>query len=229
MQLRRRQNKQQVLRRLFDDLEQRIERRDRQHVHLVNDVHAHFDLAGRIDCVVAQRAHRVHAVIRCRVDLLHVHAAAVVNGAAGRAAVAGVAVVRMLAVDGLGQNFRARGLARAARAGKEIGVAELAGDKLRTQRLGHAALADHVGKRLRPVFSVQRLIHAHSPLHFVFYYTRNRVQRKAAFQKSIKTGAWQDCTPFFECTLHPLPTQPARKRLPRGTQGGLLSAAWFPT
>ena len=45
----------------------------------------------------------------------------------------------------------------------------------------------------------------------------------------IKAGPWQDCTPFFEYALHPLPIQPARKRLPRGTRGGLLSAAWFPT
>ena len=42
-------------------------------------------------------------------------------------------------------------------------------------------------------------------------------------------SARQDCTPFFEWMLHPLPGQPAPKRQPCGTQGGLLSAAWFPT
>ena len=46
---------------------------------------------------------------------------------------------------------------------------------------------------------------------------------------SFPFALWQDCTPFSECAPHPLPAQPARKRRPHGTQGGLLSAAWFPT
>ena len=69
MQLRRRQNEQQVLRRLLDDLEQGVERAQREHMHLVDDIHTLFDLRRGIDGVVAQGADAVHAVIRGGVDL----------------------------------------------------------------------------------------------------------------------------------------------------------------
>ena len=161
-----------MLRRLFDDFQQRVKRRDGQHVYLVDDVHALFDLAGRIDCVVAQNAHRVHAVIRRSVNFQHVHAAAVINGAARRTAVAGVAVLRVEAVDCLRQNFCAGGLAGAARAGKQIRMAELARLQLRAQRVGHALLPHHVRKCLGSVFPIQSLIHASHPLrHTKLLYT----------------------------------------------------------
>ena len=57
----------------------------------------------------------------------------------------------------------------------------------------------------------------------------SRLRRPRRDTKYKTFGPWQDCTPFSECAPHPLPAQPARKRLPHGTQGGLLSAAWFPT
>ena len=109
-----------MLRRLFDDFQQRVKRRDGQHVYLVDDVHALFDLAGRIDCVVAQNAHRIHTVIRCSVNFQHVHAAAVINGAARRTAVAGVAVLRVEAVDCLRQNFCAGRFSRAPRSREKV-------------------------------------------------------------------------------------------------------------
>ena len=161
-----------MLRRLFDDFQQRVKRRDGQHVYLVDDVHALFDLAGRIDCVVAQNAHRVHTVIRRSVNFQHVHAAAVINGAARRTAVAGVAVLRVEAVDCLRQNFCAGGLAGAARAGKQIRMAELSRLQLRAQRVGHALLPHHVRKCLGSVFPIQSLIHASHPLrHTKLLYT----------------------------------------------------------
>ena len=51
-------------------------------MHLVDDIHAHFDRAGRVNCVVTQNADGIDAVVRGRVDLQHVHTAALVDGAA---------------------------------------------------------------------------------------------------------------------------------------------------
>ena len=237
-------------------------------MHLVDDVHAPPDLARRVDRIVAQHAHRIHAVIRCRVDFQHVHTASVVDGPAGRAAVAGIAVLRVEAVDGLGKNFRAGGLARATRASKQIRVAELSRLDLRAQRVRHALLPHHVRKRLRPVFPIQSLIHASHPTFVIqsLLYTipkkngstkvglvnpapscvggrcGHRLLRTSQQISEINkfpghnqvvsgesSGTQSDCTPSIEYALHPLPIQPARKRLPHGTQGGLLSAAWFPT
>ena len=159
MQLRRRQNEQQVLRRLLDDLEQGVERAQREHMHLVDDIHALFDLRRGIDGVVAQSTDAVHAVIRGGVDLQHVHARARIDAPAGGAAVAGVAVLRIFAVHGLGQNFSAGRLAGAARAREQIGMAQAAGLELILQSLGHALLTDDVVKGLRAVFAVKCLIH----------------------------------------------------------------------
>ena len=159
MQLRRRQNEQQVLRRLLDDLEQGVERAQREHMHLVDDIHALFDLRRGIDGVVAQSTDAVHAVIRGGVDLQHIHARARIDAPAGGAAVAGVAVLRVFAVHGLGQNFGAGRLAGAARAREQIGMAQAAGLELILQSLGHALLTDDVVKGLRAVFAVKCLIH----------------------------------------------------------------------
>ena len=171
LQLGRGEDEQQMGRRLLDDLEQGVERRRREHVDLVDDIHTHFDRARRIDRVVAQHADRVHTVIRRRVDLQHVHAAALVDGPAGRAHAAGIAVVRIFTVDRLGQDLGAGGLARAARAGEQVRMAEPARLELRAQRVGHALLPDHIRKRLRPVFPVQRLIHPRSPPFCLVLYT----------------------------------------------------------
>ena len=99
VQLRRRENEHQVRGRLFQDLEQRVERGRREHMHLVDDVHALFHLRGGIDRLVAQRAHAVHAVVRRCVQLHHVQKPAALDAEAARAAVAGIAVFRLLAVD----------------------------------------------------------------------------------------------------------------------------------
>ena len=65
----------------------------------------------------------------------------------------------MLAVDGLGQDLGAAGLAGAAGAGEQIGMAELAGLKLGLERLRHADLPHHLVKGPGTVFPIQRLVH----------------------------------------------------------------------
>ena len=154
MQLGGRQNEQHMLGRLLERLEQRVERADREHVHLVDDEHALFDLRGGVARLVAQVADVVHAVVRGRVDLGHVEHRAVQDAAARRALVARVAVHRVLAVDRARQDLGAGGLARAARAGEQVGMAQPPGLELRAQGIRDMLLADHVCKRLRPPLAV---------------------------------------------------------------------------
>ena len=154
VQLGRGEDEQHVLGRLLERFQQRVERADREHMHLVDDEHALFDLRGRIARLVAQVADIVDAVVGRRVDLGHVEHRAVQNAAARGAFVARVAVHRMLAVDRPGENFRAGRLARAARTGEQIRMAESAALKLSAQRVGDMLLSDHVRKGLRPPFAV---------------------------------------------------------------------------
>ena len=73
---------------------------------------------------------------------------AVVDAAAGGALIAGIAVDRVLAVDRLGQDLGAGGLAGAARADEQVGMGQPSGLDLLFQRLGNMLLTDDVVKRL---------------------------------------------------------------------------------
>ena len=148
-----------MLGRLLQDLEQCVERGRRKHVDFVDDIHAFFYLRGRIDGLVTQRAHAVHAVVRRRVQLDHVEQPPALDAKAARAAVAGVAVFRMLAVDRARKYFGAGRLARAARAGEKIGVRQPPLRHLALQGLGDVLLTDHVGKCFGTPLAVKRLIH----------------------------------------------------------------------
>ena len=86
--------------RFLQNLEQRVERRGGEHVHLVHDVDALFDLRGRVDRFIAQRADVVHAVVGRGIQLGHIEKRARLDAEAGGAGIAGVAGLRILAVDG---------------------------------------------------------------------------------------------------------------------------------
>ena len=128
-------------------------------MHFVDDIHAFFYLRGRIDGLVTQRAHAVHAVVRRRVQLDHIQKPAALDAKAARAAVAGIAVFRLLAVDRAREDLCAGRLARTARAGEEVGVRQPPLRYLALQGLGDVLLADHVGKGLGTPLAVKRLIH----------------------------------------------------------------------
>ena len=158
VEFRRRKDKHEVLRRLFQNFQQRVERRFGEHMHLVNDVHALAHRSRREDRLVAQHAHIVHAVIGRRVQLDHVENGAVLYTAAGVALVAGIPVHRMLAVNRFGENARAGRFARAAGADKKIGVAKPSGTHLGLERFGDERLPHHIVKGFRPVFPVQSFV-----------------------------------------------------------------------
>ena len=152
-----------MLGRLLQYLQKRVEGRRREHVDFVHDIHALFHLRGRVDRLVAQRTHVVHAVVGRRVQLHHVKEAAALDAKTARTRIAGVAVHRVLAVDRLGQDLRAGRLARASRAGKEIGVRKPPLGDLPLQRRGDVLLPYHIRKGLWPPLAVKRLIHDPTP------------------------------------------------------------------
>ena len=69
----------------------------------------------------------------------------------------------MLAVDRLGQNLGAGGLAGAPGAGEEVGVGEAVLGGLTAEGIGDMGLSDHVGEGFGPPFAVQGLVHGKAP------------------------------------------------------------------
>ena len=156
------QNKHQMLRRLLQNFQQRIEGRGRQGVHLVDDIHPLFQHGRRIHRLLAQGADAVHAAVAGGIQLGNIQKPPLINAAAGLTAIAGSAVLRIKAVDGLGQNPGAGGFAGAAGAGEKIGMARSPLRHLTLESFGDMGLTHHLRKGGRPPFAVQGLIHGHA-------------------------------------------------------------------
>ena len=91
---------------------------------LVDDEDLALEVGRRGVDARQQVAHVVDAVVGSRVELDHVERAALADGDARLARVVRLAVDRIEAVDGLGDDARHRRLARAARADEEQAVAD---------------------------------------------------------------------------------------------------------
>ena len=154
-----RQNEDDVRGGLFQRFQQRIEGRCGQHVHLVDDIHLILAGAGGVSSLVPQVADIIHTVVGGCVHLHHVQQAAVVDALADLALPAGVAIDRMQAVDRLGKNFGAGGLAGAAHAGKQIRMAYAPCGDLVFQGGHDGTLPHHILKPLGSPFAVKRTIH----------------------------------------------------------------------
>ncbi len=145
--------------RFFERLQQRVRRRRGEHVHLVDDVH--LALARRADAEVHaldELAHGVDAVVRGRVQLDQVEEGAVRDRDAVLTGAVGLPVgLQVQAVEGAGQDPGGRGLAGAAGAGEEVGMADAVVSDRAPQRVGDVLLADEFRELLRPVLAVQAL------------------------------------------------------------------------
>ena len=159
LDLGRRQNKDDMCGRLFQRFQQRIEGRCRQHVHLVDDIHLILAGAGGVGGLVPQVADVIHAVVGGCVHLHHIQQAAVVDAFADLARPAGITIDRMQAVDRLGKDLGAGGLAGAAHTGKQIRMAHTACGDLVFQGGHDGTLAHHILKPLGSPFAVKCTIH----------------------------------------------------------------------
>ena len=165
------QHKDHVRRRLFKRLEQRVKRRRREHVDLVDDI----DLVlaahrGKVDGVDDFLAHVVYAGTACGIELVDIGVVALgdelafLTGAVGHAAARTLGARRLgIATEQrLGKNTRHGGLARAARSAEQVrmGQAPLGDGVL--ERRDDMLLAHHGVEGERAILSVQRF-HGCSP------------------------------------------------------------------
>ena len=137
-------------RRLFQRLEQRVERLLGQHVNFVDDV----DLVlrpHRLDADVGpERSNVVDPAIGSPVDFRDIHIVARRDPEALLTPITRHAVLRVRTVQSLGENTGHRGLADAACPRKQIGMRDAAFMDRVPQRLRNPLLPDNLGKRLRP-------------------------------------------------------------------------------
>ena len=139
-----------VRRRLFERLEQRIERARAEHVHLVDDVDAVLAYRRRIHYLVAQVAYLIDAGVGCGVDLDYVHGRSGLLVEARRAFAAGFAVLRIEAVERARERLGGGRLTGAARAAEQVRVRYAPGVYLIEQRAHYCVLSYYVGEPCGP-------------------------------------------------------------------------------
>ena len=153
--------------RLLQRLEEGVEGGLSQHVDLVNDVDLERALGGGEVDLLAQAADVVDAAVAGGVDLDQVHGPGLVDGGAGAALVARLAVPRLQAADGLGKNAGGAGLARAPRPAEQVRVGHPALHDGLPQRAGHVLLAFHVRQQAGTPLAIEYL--GQLPVLFLLY------------------------------------------------------------
>ncbi len=156
--LRGREDELQVLGRLLDDLQQRVEAGRRDHVGLVDDVDLVPAARGTEEGLLAQLTGVVHTTVRGRVDLDDVDRSRAVPGqvAAGLALPARRRGGTLLTVQAAGEDARAGRLAASTRTAEQVRVIDPVVPQRLLQRVGDMLLPDDLGKGLRAIAAVQR-------------------------------------------------------------------------
>ncbi len=149
----RRKDELHEVRRLLERLQERVEGLGREHVDLVDDVDLALAGEGRELDILAQGPDLVDAPVRGPVDLDHVEAAALGDLRARRARPAGLLGRPLHAIEGLGQDPGAGGLAHPLGPGKKIRLPQPSGAHRVLQGLGDVFLADDLIEILRPPFA----------------------------------------------------------------------------
>src|ERR1051326_6414951 len=145
-------------RRLFEGLQQGIERLLREHVHLIDDVNLIMTLRRRVAHVVAQLAHIINAPVAYSVDLDHIETVACGDLLAVIAFSARRDRRTLDAIERLGQNSPSRSLADATRPNKQVRMSkpilfDCIFQSARDMRLSHEII-----KSLRPIFPCENLV-----------------------------------------------------------------------
>ena len=176
-------DKDHVLGRLFEGLEQGIERRRGQHVDLVDDINlATTHRGGVVNARQDLFAHVVDARARGGVELGHVGVLAGRDQAALLAGAVGQLARALLAHKRLGQQAGHGRLARAAGAAEQVGVAGAVFCYRSLEGLDHVFLADYLLKRLRAILCVKGFHRASARFWLMGYqYTRLRAGGSGGF------------------------------------------------
>ena len=152
----RTEDEHEMRRRLLDQLQERVPGGVGELVRLVEDVDLVAPLGRLQDHALADLADVVDPPLRRRIHLDHVERRAVRDRDARVADPVRFRRRTLHAVERLGEDARHRGLAGAARAGEEVGLAQLPELDRVAQRAHDRLLADDVVEVLRAVLPVER-------------------------------------------------------------------------
>ena len=154
-----------MLRRLLKGLEERIERRCRKHVDLIDDEDLVFSYLWRNLHLIDQFADVIDRVVRRRIELIYVVAALLLERLTALAFVASLPIGRaVFAVDGLGKDTCTRRLTHATRSAEEVGMSQLATGYCILQGLHQGFLSHHSLEGGRTVFSRRNDIICHKTI-----------------------------------------------------------------
>ena len=145
-----------MCRRLFERLQKRIKCLRRQHVHFVDDVDLVAPFGGREFHLLAQVPHLVDAAVRRRVDLKDVECRAVRDLRAIFADAARLGRRPLLTIQRLREDLRRARLARAARAGKKVGMGDASCGNRMGKRPRYGRLPHEILETSRPPLAVER-------------------------------------------------------------------------
>ncbi len=147
-----------VRRRLFERFQQRIEAAVGQHMDFVDQIDLVARTRGRILHIFQQFPRVLHLGARGCVDLEQIYTAPLGDFQTGTAAAAGFRTNACFAVQAFGENSRDRGLAHAARAGKQVRVMQAVVVQRVHQRLQYVFLAHHFAETTGPPLACEYLI-----------------------------------------------------------------------
>ena len=142
-------------RRLFQRLEQRIERALREHVDLVDQVNLVAPACWRVLHVIEHIAGVVDLRLGCGVDLNKVNKAPLIDLDAGAAFPARLRRNALLTVKRLGENTSNRGLADSPGAREQVSMMQAPGVQRIDQGLEYVLLANRVREVFGPPFAGQ--------------------------------------------------------------------------
>ena len=147
-----------VRRRFLERLEQGIERRRGEHVHLVDDVDFERRRSRRIQAGLAQLTHLFDPVVAGTVNLEHIDRSSLGDLDALGIVIGEIDFGAVDAIQALGKNPCQGRLARAARTTEQICVCNaLSADGI-GQRLADVILADDITEALRTIFAGYDLV-----------------------------------------------------------------------
>ena len=155
MSLCRCQNKDNIRRRLLQCLEQCVKCSCRKHMHLIDDIHFVSAFCRTIGNFLPDLSNIVHTVVRCSVNLDHIHGSTGLNSLAHFTFITRASIYRMLTVYRFCQNFGHGCFTGTSRPAKEIGVSDSIRIDLIRQRGHNVILPLDVFKIIGPELSVQ--------------------------------------------------------------------------
>ena len=158
-----RKNEDGVCRRFLESLEEGVERSLREHMHLVDDIHAVLAHLRRYADLVHQGLDVLDTVVGCRVKLVDTVRTSLSERLAGLASAARFHIRRRIGtVDHLCEDTCCSGLADASRSAEEVCVSELSSKNRVLESLGDIVLTDECPEGVRSVFSCRNYILRHN-------------------------------------------------------------------